>query len=76
MKKPCEKTLLQRYGDDFDDSRAQSGKAEGGVHQNEDYNQFSGELLEQSFPLALHRRKFSEEFYYQQLSLSIPEEQC
>ena len=36
------------------------------VHQNEDCHQivqFSGELLEQSFSLALYMRKFSEEFY-------------
>lgn len=54
---------MQRYGDDFVDSRAQSGKAERDMHQNEDNHQFSGKLLEQSYSLALSMRKFSEEFY-------------
>lgn len=62
-KKTCEEILMQRYGDDFVDSRAQSGKAERDMHQNEDYHQFSGKLLEQSYSLALSMRKFSEEFY-------------
>lgn len=52
---------MQRYGGNFVDSRAQSGEAEEGVHQNNPHHQFSGKLMAQTFSLALEMRKFSEE---------------
>lgn len=60
---------MRRCGDVFVDSRAQSGKVEKDEHQNEDNHEFSGKLREQSFSLALHTRKFSEELYYEPLAL-------
>lgn len=71
MEKCCKEVLAQRYVMMCREmlllTEAQSGKAERDVHQNEDYHQFSVEVLEQFFPSSFHMRKFSEGFYQEQL---------
>lgn len=69
MEKTLEESLMRRDGGDFVDSRAQSGEAEKGVHQNETHHQFSGKLMGQTSSLALEMRKFSEESYEEHLAL-------